>query len=104
MKQNTWNCRKDCQYLTLDGCYIDDKMPNPKGDLSFELEDLRHPTCWMYMKPLMPNEPTQEQIKIACKLCAGNNGAGCTQMYSPDLEHWICKAWLVKAKSGQFGR
>lgn len=48
---NTWYCPKDCQWLTPEGCAIDDEMPNPKGDLTFE-NDPQYPTCWMYMKPL----------------------------------------------------
>ena len=52
---NTWNCRKDCQYLTPDGCCMDDKMPNANGDLSFEIEAAQYPTCWLYMKPLILN-------------------------------------------------
>jgi len=37
-----------------------------------------------------------ELAKRACKLCAANNGSGCTTP-EPDLQHWICKAWLKKA-------
>ncbi len=39
----------------------------------------------------------KEVKNLACKLCAENNGSGCTTP-TPDPEHWICKAWLNEAK------
>ena len=50
-KIKTWYCPSDCQWLSQDGCSIDDKMSNPKGDLTFE-NDPKYPICWRYMKPL----------------------------------------------------
>jgi hypothetical protein len=57
---NTWYCPNDCQWNSPDGCYIDDKMPNPNGDLSFET-DPQYPICWMYMKPLNINKQQEAQ-------------------------------------------
>jgi hypothetical protein len=51
-KISKWNCKTDCQWLTPDGCYLDLNIPNPDGDLTFEVNDSTLPTCWMYMKPL----------------------------------------------------
>ncbi len=36
--------------------------------------------------------------KMACDMCAIQNKSGCTQIYSPDPNHWICKAWLARAR------
>lgn len=41
-------------------------------------------------------EDRERIVELACKLCEANNGSGCTQVYSPDPENWICKAWLNK--------
>lgn len=38
----------------------------------------------------------EEVKKIACKLCAENNGSSCITP-TPDPNHWICKSWLNKA-------
>ena len=31
-------------------------------------------------------------------MCKTQNKSGCTQIYSPDPNHWIFKAWLAKAE------
>lgn len=52
---------------------------------------------WIYIfNPFEEWNMMTEQNSLACKLCATNNGSGCTTP-QPDPNHWICKAWLTKA-------
>jgi hypothetical protein len=63
LHDNTWNCKNDCIYITPDGCYIDDKMPNPRGTLSCECENGSYPLCPRYVQAEKANQNNHWQDK-----------------------------------------